>query len=58
MFQVCILSLQLEIKFLVVAVFEFIFSINLQRVGGSWDGYWLTESLIHDGDGFSGGVAY
>lgn len=30
----------------------------LQRIGGSWDGYWLTESLLHDGDGFSGGVAY
>lgn len=29
-----------------------------QRVGGSWDGYWLTESLLHDGDSFSGGVAY
>ncbi|KAK1282659.1 hypothetical protein QJS10_CPB22g01050 [Acorus calamus] len=30
----------------------------VQRVGGSWDGYWLTESLLHDGDGFSGGLAY
>nr|GME05024.1 Dihydrofolate reductase [Ipomoea batatas] len=30
----------------------------VQRVGGSWDGYWLTESLLHDGDAFSGGVAY
>eukprot|EP00268_Persea_americana_P067098 TRINITY_DN9200_c1_g1_i1.p1 TRINITY_DN9200_c1_g1~~TRINITY_DN9200_c1_g1_i1.p1 ORF type:complete len:208 (+),score=39.84 TRINITY_DN9200_c1_g1_i1:1549-2172(+) len=30
----------------------------VQRVGGSWDGYWLTESLLHDGDGFSKGVAY
>ncbi|XP_026662320.2 uncharacterized protein LOC103711889 isoform X3 [Phoenix dactylifera] len=30
----------------------------VQRVGGSWDGYWLTESLLHDGDGFSGAVAY
>ncbi|KAF7137866.1 hypothetical protein RHSIM_Rhsim07G0150700 [Rhododendron simsii] len=29
-----------------------------QRVGGSWDGYWLTESLLHDGDSFSRGVAY
>ncbi|CAN6456191.1 unnamed protein product [Victoria cruziana] len=29
-----------------------------QRVGGSWDGYWLTESLLHDVDVFSGGVAY
>lgn len=31
---------------------------NCQRVGGSWDGYWLTESLLHDGDSFSRGVAY
>ncbi|XP_062164326.1 uncharacterized protein LOC133871008 isoform X3 [Alnus glutinosa] len=30
----------------------------IQRVGGSWDGYWLTESLLHDGDAFSGGLAY
>ncbi|KAL4592274.1 hypothetical protein LXL04_005262 [Taraxacum kok-saghyz] len=30
----------------------------IQRVGGFWDGYWLTESLLHDGDSFSGGVAY
>ncbi|XP_076910150.1 uncharacterized protein LOC143567667 [Bidens hawaiensis] len=30
----------------------------VQRVGGFWDGYWLTESLLHDGDSFSGGVAY
>lgn len=29
-----------------------------QRVGGSWDGYWLTESLHNDGDVFSGGLAY
>lgn len=29
-----------------------------KRVGGSWDGYWLTESLLHDGDAFSGGLAY
>ncbi|KAE8718755.1 hypothetical protein F3Y22_tig00109991pilonHSYRG00020 [Hibiscus syriacus] len=36
-------------------VFEFTI---LQRVGGSWDGYWLTESLLHDGDAFSGGLAY
>ncbi|GMN45198.1 hypothetical protein TIFTF001_014386 [Ficus carica] len=28
------------------------------RVGGSWDGYWLTESLLHDGDAFAGGLAY
>lgn len=38
---------------------EEIFQFTMfQRVGGSWDGYWLTESLLHDGDGFSGGVAY
>ncbi|KAG0626842.1 hypothetical protein M758_2G155800 [Ceratodon purpureus] len=30
----------------------------VQRVGGNWDGYWLTESLRHDGEGASGGVAY
>uniref|UniRef100_A0A803Q961 Uncharacterized protein n=1 Tax=Cannabis sativa TaxID=3483 RepID=A0A803Q961_CANSA len=29
-----------------------------ERVGGSWDGYWLTESLLHDGDPFAGGLAY
>ena len=29
-----------------------------QRVGGLWDGYWLTESLLHDGDAFAGGLAY
>ncbi|XP_073006980.1 uncharacterized protein [Typha latifolia] len=38
---------------------EEIFQFTMvQRIGGSWDGYWLTESLLHDGDGFSGGVAY
>ncbi|KAG9459744.1 hypothetical protein H6P81_004252 [Aristolochia fimbriata] len=36
-------------------VFEF---TMVQRIGGSWDGYWLTESLLHDGDGFSSGIAY
>ncbi|KNA15318.1 hypothetical protein SOVF_099350 [Spinacia oleracea] len=36
-------------------IFEF---TMVQRLGGSWDGYWLTESLHHDGDSFSGGVAY
>ncbi|EYU21939.1 hypothetical protein ABFS82_01G029400 [Erythranthe guttata] len=36
-------------------VFQF---TMVQRVGGSWDGYWLTESVLHDGDSFSGGVAY
>ncbi|XP_021893485.1 uncharacterized protein LOC110811330 isoform X2 [Carica papaya] len=30
----------------------------VQRVGGLWDGYWLTESLLHDGDAFAGGLAY
>ncbi|GJP62433.1 hypothetical protein CLOP_g19497 [Closterium sp. NIES-67] len=29
-----------------------------QREGGSWDGYWFTESLVHDGEGLTGGVAY
>ncbi|KAE8800998.1 hypothetical protein D1007_23504 [Hordeum vulgare] len=39
---------------------EEIFQFTMvQRVGGSWDGYWLTESLTNDdGDTFSGGVAY
>ncbi|XP_042002206.1 uncharacterized protein LOC121751523 isoform X1 [Salvia splendens] len=36
-------------------VFQF---TMIQKVGGSWDGYWLTESVLHDGDSFSGGVAY
>lgn len=30
----------------------------VQRVGGCWDGYWLTQSLRHDGDGIRGGIAY
>ncbi|KAF5461450.1 hypothetical protein F2P56_017551 [Juglans regia] len=38
---------------------EEIFQLTMvQRVGGSWDGYWLTESLLHDGDAFTGGLAY
>lgn len=38
---------------------EGIFEFTLfQRVGGCWDGYWLTHSLRHDGDGISGGIAY
>ncbi|OEL14301.1 hypothetical protein BAE44_0024678 [Dichanthelium oligosanthes] len=38
---------------------EEIFQVTMvQRVGGSWDGYWLTESLTNDGDAFSGGIAY
>ncbi|PKA64552.1 hypothetical protein AXF42_Ash007297 [Apostasia shenzhenica] len=36
-------------------VFQF---TMVQRVGGCWDGYWLTESLLHDGNVFLGGVAY
>ncbi|KAL2652677.1 hypothetical protein R1flu_020805 [Riccia fluitans] len=36
-------------------VFEFTL---VQRVGGSWDGYWLTDSLRHDGKGIQGGIAY
>ncbi|KAK8913857.1 hypothetical protein KSP39_PZI024486 [Platanthera zijinensis] len=37
---------------------EFFQFTMVQRVGGRWDGYWLTESLHHDGDAFLGGVAY
>ncbi|KAJ9167781.1 hypothetical protein P3X46_019376 [Hevea brasiliensis] len=38
---------------------EEIFQFTMvQRVGGSWDGYWLTESLLNDGDAFVGGLAY
>ncbi|XP_022981205.1 uncharacterized protein LOC111480415 isoform X1 [Cucurbita maxima] len=38
---------------------EEIFQFTMvQRVGGSWDGYWLTESVLNDGDAFSGGLAY
>ncbi|CAL0327223.1 unnamed protein product [Lupinus luteus] len=38
---------------------EEIFQFTMvQRVGGCWDGYWLTESLLHDRDTFSGGLAY
>ncbi|KAK4559279.1 hypothetical protein RGQ29_008492 [Quercus rubra] len=38
---------------------EEIFQFTMaQRVGGLWDGYWLTESLLHDGDAFAGGLAY
>ncbi|KAK3212545.1 hypothetical protein Dsin_017251 [Dipteronia sinensis] len=38
---------------------EEIFQFTMvQRVGGSWDGYWLTESLLHDGNAFAGGLAY
>jgi hypothetical protein len=29
-----------------------------QRFGGVRDGYWLTESLKHDGKGLSKGIAY
>lgn len=29
-----------------------------QRVGGNWDGYWLTDSVLHDGNGLSSGIAY
>lgn len=55
--------------FLVDGVFSYTFKscinkdiiwsmILTQRIGGSWDGYWLTESLLHDGNGFNGGIAY
>ncbi|CAM6083762.1 unnamed protein product [Calypogeia fissa] len=38
---------------------EEIFECTLvQRVGGNWDGYWLTDSLLHDGKGITGGIAY
>jgi len=38
---------------------EEIYELTLvQRVGGNWDGCWLTESLRHDGEGASGGIAY
>ncbi|KAB2069401.1 hypothetical protein ES319_A08G093600v1 [Gossypium barbadense] len=36
-------------------IFEF---TMVQRIGGSWDGYWLTESLHHDGDAFAGDLVY
>ncbi|XP_052206652.1 uncharacterized protein LOC127811012 [Diospyros lotus] len=36
-------------------IFEF---TMVQRLGGSWDGYWLTESLLHECDSYPGGVAY
>ncbi|KAF2303883.1 hypothetical protein GH714_024098 [Hevea brasiliensis] len=32
--------------------------VMFKRVGGSWVGYWLTESLLNDGDPFVGGLAY
>jgi len=35
-----------------------LFVCHWQRVGGCWDGYWLTESLLHDTDTFAGGLAY
>ncbi|CAN0877643.1 hypothetical protein LINGRAHAP2_LOCUS11999 [Linum grandiflorum] len=38
---------------------EEIFQFTMvQRVGGLLDGYWLTESVLHDGDAFAGGLAY
>ncbi|GAA0155556.1 hypothetical protein LIER_13258 [Lithospermum erythrorhizon] len=30
--------------------FDFISLNSLHRIGGSWNRYWLTESLLHDGD--------
>ncbi|GJM89817.1 hypothetical protein PR202_ga06038 [Eleusine coracana subsp. coracana] len=30
----------------------------VRRVGSWWDGYWLTESLINDGDAFSCDIAH
>ncbi|XP_028228054.1 uncharacterized protein LOC114408995 isoform X2 [Glycine soja] len=37
---------------------EEIFQLTMVQVGGCWDGYWLTESLLHDTDTFAGGLAY
>lgn len=38
---------------------EEIFEFTLvQKIGGCWDGYWLTDSVRHDGDGITGGIAY
>jgi len=38
---------------------EEIFQFTMvQRIGGLLDGYWLTESVLHDGDVFDGGLAY
>ncbi|XP_020592656.1 uncharacterized protein LOC110033124 isoform X2 [Phalaenopsis equestris] len=37
---------------------EEIFQFTMIQIGGCWDGYWLTESLLHDRDVFLGGVAY
>ncbi|KAM7268795.1 hypothetical protein ACFE04_010961 [Oxalis oulophora] len=39
---------------------EEIFQFTMaQRIGGSWDGYWLIESVLNDGgDAFAGGMAY
>ncbi|CAN1169190.1 hypothetical protein LINPERPRIM_LOCUS19654 [Linum perenne] len=38
---------------------EEIFQFTMvQRIGGLLDGYWLTESVLHDGDAFAGGLAY
>ncbi|KAK3137933.1 hypothetical protein QOZ80_5AG0362310 [Eleusine coracana subsp. coracana] len=38
---------------------EQIFQFTMvQRVGSWWDGYWLTESLINDGDAFSCDIAH
>ncbi|KAJ7540084.1 hypothetical protein O6H91_10G001100 [Diphasiastrum complanatum] len=38
---------------------EEIFEFTLvQRVGGNWDGYWLTESVLYDGEGIIGSIAY
>ncbi|KAB1204562.1 hypothetical protein CJ030_MR8G021786 [Morella rubra] len=39
-------------------IFHTFLDLWRQKVGGSWDGYWLTESLLHDGDAFTGGLAY
>ncbi|KAM7259418.1 hypothetical protein ACFE04_015159 [Oxalis oulophora] len=37
----------------------FVIVMKGNRIGGSWDGYWLIESVLNDGgDAFAGGMAY
>jgi hypothetical protein len=50
-------NLMVDERFLLGFNLEILFSW-IQRVGGNWDGYWLTESLRHDGDGITGSIAY
>ena len=49
------------IQLLINRIHFFFYKISvicMQRIGGSWDGYWLTDSLHLDGDGFSSKIAY